>query len=113
MPPRNLLTRKFYKLVVGGKKRVLTKKEASKVDIKLYAELSTEFALKSAAEDQLSRLYVPEEWFLPKAKVDRKYLWRVLATARPDFVDQLILNAYKMRDTEGDIDKNQTPINVC
>jgi hypothetical protein len=72
---------------VSGKKKTLTKQQASGVDLKKYAELTSIFALQCCKDDPESMKYVPDHWLKPKAKACRNYLWTVLATIRGDFVN--------------------------
>jgi hypothetical protein len=78
---------KFFKQVVAGKKKTLTKHQAAGVELKKYAELSTEFALKSCKEDAQCMIFIPDHWLLPKSKACRSFLWTIVATIRPDFLN--------------------------
>jgi hypothetical protein len=57
--------------------------------------------------------YIPDEWYKPKHKACRVYLWRVLATVREDFVNQIYMRSLKLRDPESQEDVDKKQITVC
>ena len=58
-----------------------------------YPELSVKFALDNIKLDEVCLKAVPDHWFKEKAKVDRTYIWSILATVNPKWYDQVTMHA--------------------
>lgn len=74
---------------------MLLHSEANEIEFHRFAELNANNALEMCLQDELSWKYIPDHWSKPKARVDRRFLWIILATVKPDFTKMVLENAYK------------------
>lgn len=63
-----------------GRKKALKLKDAQPLAAPHFPEFKASFAMSQCALDETIVKYVPAKWFKPRARVDRDYLWTLLAT---------------------------------
>jgi hypothetical protein len=89
LPKIDTIDLKFLKMIVSGEKAHMTVDNCTKITIERFEEFNTTAALSQCQQDALCWKFVPDNWAREKAKVDRQFLWWVLATNRANFVAQL------------------------
>jgi hypothetical protein len=62
-----------------------------------FTELNTTAALTMCMQDLKCWLYCPDHWAKAKARVDRQFLWTVLASIQPEYTKAILDNAYQKR----------------
>lgn len=88
---------KYFQDCAAGRKWLILCSEATEIEVHRFAELKAQAALKMCAQDELCWRYVPDAWIKDKARIDRRFLWVILATIRPDFTKHVLENAYNKR----------------
>ena len=78
-----------------------------------YPELDINFALEQVKEDDDLKTYIPDSWLLPKAGVDRRYLWNILNTFKKEFVKELVNHSHKLRHANVSVNEVAKNIAVC
>lgn len=53
--------------------------------------------LEQIKKSEEATLTIPENWFKPKARVDREYLWNMLKTFHPDWAWEVTNHAHRQR----------------
>jgi hypothetical protein len=66
--------------LITGHKKALTEQQARKITVARYEDLSAASALKMCTDDESCMKFIPDHWVKPKAKINRDFLWVVLAT---------------------------------
>ena len=84
---------KFFQDLISGKKVVFKNAKCNKVQVTKYPELSVKFALDQIRADDVCLKAIPQHWYKPKAKVDRDYLWSILATVNPKWFEKITMHA--------------------
>lgn len=113
LPPFEMTNWAFFKDIIAGKKKTIRASLASPVKVTKFNELSTKFALEQVKKDFGAREYVPETWFLDKAKVSREFLFLVLSTVKGTYISDLVRYAHKIREEELINSQPSEVIQVC
>ena len=87
--------------------------QCTEMPVKRFPELSAQWTLEQVSADPFCKIYVPDKWFTDGAKVCRKYLWKVLAYVRTEFVREILYHAYQSRVDEVQKAQDEEPIDVC
>lgn len=96
-PSINTVSLKYFQDVAAGTKYILMCTEASAFEVHRFSELNSKAALEMCLQDPLCWQYIPDHWAKPKARVDRQFLWTVLASIRPEYTKAILDNAYNKR----------------
>lgn len=113
LPKKETLNVAFFQDLITGAKQVFKNHKVNKISPTKYPELSNAFALAQIKECRDALMMIPNHWYKPKAKVDREYIWSILATVLPEWTKSLLQHADRQRFVVG---RNQEPveqITVC
>ena len=97
-PPDSMVNRDFIADTLEGKKIMLKLSQVRHVKVPKYQELSVLNLHEEVLSDPEIRMYFPDS--LPKGKLpDREFFFNILATLRPEYVDNLIkfVNEQRMK----------------
>jgi hypothetical protein len=97
--------------VVKGDKALLKDSDIIPSEIYRFKEFTAINALKLIENHADSRKYVPEDWFTTK-RANREYLWKVIASVRFNFVEQVHHHAIKQRQARQGLKPQQAPLHV-
>jgi hypothetical protein len=103
----------YFKHIVQGKKLAIHKDDYREINVAKYPELTIEFALAQAKEDEEVMAYIPDHWLRPKAKIDRNFLWGILHSKQTDYINQIVVNANKKRMQTASLEKEELQVQVC
>ncbi len=113
LPDKKYLNVKFFNDLITGKKVSLKRGEGvTIVEVAKFRELSSAFVLKQCVDAGLSN-YIPDHWQKPKAKIQREFLWNLLATFNPEYTAQIIEHAWKQRVPVIDTSNKLIEVEVC
>lgn len=90
LPPYELTDVNYFKELIQGSKLALNQQDTNNIKVTKFNELSTATALEQIQHDEELARYVPSHWFKDKARRSRDFLWLVLSSLRPDYVQTVL-----------------------
>ena len=79
-------------MLFADRKKAFKVTEVTYINVPLWDELSVSNMLQMIGEDDDARAYFPDGYW-KKVKPDRSYVFNVLNTCHPGYLDQLISHA--------------------
>ena len=100
MPDESVVTKDFLKEVLAGQKQLMKKADVKSVQVPQYDELSVRRLWPEMKKDPIFLSFFPSKY--PKDKgPPRDYFFNILNTVKPDYLQQLLEHANKMRMAAG------------
>ena len=94
MAPISHVNKDFLKQLFAGEKKALKITQITHIIVPKLDELKCEAIIAMIGKDDAARLYLPDEYF-KKKKADRTFLFNILNTVHPGFLNQLVSHANK------------------
>ena len=92
MPPENQVNKDHLKLLFAGEKKLFKVTEVTHIIVPLLDELSIKNMLAMITLDDPARAYFPDGYW-KTVKPDRAYVFNIINTVHPGYLNQLISHA--------------------